>query len=43
VDKIVLNRFANLREKLIKYPGNVMPKPIKSLDRKIERRGNGWW
>jgi len=36
----LMSRFAKLREELDKYPGTVMPKPIKRLDREIERSGN---
>ena len=36
----IMARFAKLKEKLAKYPGNVMPKPRKRLDKEIERSGN---
>jgi len=35
-----MSRFATLREKLNAYPGNVMPKPQKRLDREVEKNGN---
>ncbi|XP_052733631.1 uncharacterized protein LOC128196507 [Vigna angularis] len=34
------NWFATLREKVINYPGDVMPKPRKRLDREVEKSGN---
>ncbi|XP_014521871.1 uncharacterized protein LOC106778429 [Vigna radiata var. radiata] len=34
------NGFASLREKVDTYPGNVMPKPRKRLDKEIEKSGN---
>lgn len=36
----LMGRFAALKEKLSKYPGNVMPKPRRRLDREIEKSGN---
>jgi len=35
-----MSRFAILREKLNAYPGTVMPKPQKRLDREVEKSGN---
>nr|KYP60093.1 hypothetical protein KK1_015541 [Cajanus cajan] len=32
----LMGRFVALNEKLSKYPGNVMPKPRKRLDKKVE-------
>ncbi|XP_047172087.1 uncharacterized protein LOC124840131, partial [Vigna umbellata] len=34
------NGFATLREKAKTYPGDVMPKPRKRLDREVEKSGN---
>jgi len=36
----LMSRFANLREKVSKYQGDVMPKPRNRLNREIERSGN---
>ena len=36
----IMSRFATLREKLNAYPGNVMPRPQKRLDREVEKSGN---
>ena len=35
-----MSRFATLREKLNAYPGTVMPKPRKRLDREVGNSGN---
>jgi len=35
-----MSRFTKLREKLYKYRGTIISKPIKGLDREIERSGN---
>ncbi|XP_014511388.1 uncharacterized protein LOC106770077 [Vigna radiata var. radiata] len=36
----IMSRFASLREKVDTYPGDVMPKPRKRLDREVEKSGN---
>ncbi|WVY90142.1 hypothetical protein V8G54_035656 [Vigna mungo] len=36
----IMKRFATLREKAITYPGVVMPRPRKRLDKEIEKSGN---
>lgn len=36
----LMGRFAILKEKLAKYPGRVMPKPRRRLDREVENSGN---
>ena len=36
----LMTRFATLREKFAAYPGVVMPKPSKRLDREVEKSGN---
>jgi len=35
-----MSRFATLREKINAYPGTVMPKPQKRLDREVGKSGN---
>ncbi|WVZ06131.1 hypothetical protein V8G54_019477 [Vigna mungo] len=36
----IMKRFATLREKAMTYPGVVMPRPRKRLDKEIEKSGN---
>ncbi|XP_014506267.1 uncharacterized protein LOC106766018 [Vigna radiata var. radiata] len=36
----LMSRFASLREKVDSYPGDVMPKSRKRLDREVEKSGN---
>jgi len=36
----LMNKFSTLRDKLKNYIGEVMPKPLKSLDYKVEKSGN---
>ncbi|WVZ24109.1 hypothetical protein V8G54_002653 [Vigna mungo] len=36
----IMKRFASLREKAMTYPGVVMPRPRKRLDKEIEKSGN---
>lgn len=36
----LMNRFATLREKVRNYGGEIMPKPLRRLDREIEKSGN---
>ncbi|KAJ1416235.1 hypothetical protein SESBI_17409 [Sesbania bispinosa] len=37
---ILMNRFASLKEKFDKYPGEIMPKPRKRLDWEVEKSAN---
>ncbi|XP_014523545.1 uncharacterized protein LOC106779847 [Vigna radiata var. radiata] len=36
----IMRRFATLREKAMTYPGVVMPRPRKRLDKEVEKSGN---
>lgn len=36
----LMGRFATMGEKVMRYNGHVMPKPMKRLDREVEKSGN---